>query len=198
MATDKRGASINTAEEAQANPVVISADALMRGTSMIRTQKARGQHSFVSSTTLPTNIREGREVLEAAGVKFGEVVENDPLFQYVELPRGWKKVPIEHSMWSELVDDKGRKRASIFYKAAFYYRDAFLNVVRRFAYGLDYDREDKEHVWVAQILDCGQVIYTTEPIPIVRPEEKEEWRTIAETWLDEHYPNWRDPGAYWD
>ena len=31
-------------------------------------------------------------------------------------------------MWSDLLDDKGVKRGSIFYKAAFYDRSAFLRL----------------------------------------------------------------------
>jgi hypothetical protein len=46
----------------------------------------------------------------------------------VSLPPGWKVVPTDHSMWSDLVDAKGEKRASIFYKAAFYDRDAFIRI----------------------------------------------------------------------
>jgi len=50
----------------------------------------------------------------------------------VELPIGWKKRSTGHSMWNDLVDDKGRVRATFFYKAAFYDRDAFINFERRY------------------------------------------------------------------
>ncbi|WKZ25453.1 MAG: hypothetical protein QY322_03650 [bacterium] len=73
----------------------------------IMDQELAGQQSFVSSTTLPTDLR-GKEILEAAGVKFLGVVDDDDIFQYVELPEGWKKVPTDHSMWSNLVDGAGR------------------------------------------------------------------------------------------
>jgi hypothetical protein len=33
-------------------------------------------------------------------------------------------------------------------------------------------------------------------------EERTEWLNLlrgeCETWLEQHYPNWRDPVAYWD
>lgn len=89
-------------------------------------QEAAGQRSFVQSMTLPTKIN-GQNVLEAAGVKFLGQVEGDDLFQYVELPQGWKFEPTDHSMWSKLVDSQGRERASIFYKAASYDRRAFAS-----------------------------------------------------------------------
>jgi hypothetical protein len=84
-----------------------------------------------NSDTLPTNFQ-GREALEAAGVKFGAAVKGDPMFTYVELPAGWKKRSTGHAMWSDLVDDKGRKRASIFYKAAFYDRSAHGSALPRY------------------------------------------------------------------
>ena len=61
-------------------------------------QESDGQRSFVQSTTLPTDMRDAKVILEAAGVKFLGVVKDDPMFQYVELPNGWKKVATSHSM----------------------------------------------------------------------------------------------------
>ena len=95
----------------------------------IEAQETRGQEQLVASTQLPACVLHGdRAVLEAAGVQFGQLLADDPLFCDVTLPKGWEKRPTDHSMWSELVDDKGRVRATMFYKAAFYDRDAFLSV----------------------------------------------------------------------
>ena len=108
--------------------MMMLADAMSRGSSdgLIEESEKRGQQSFVNSDTLPT---EGdRKELEAAGVRFLGPVEGDPIFTYVELPEGWKKVATDHDMWSKLVDAEGVERASIFYKAAFYDRSAFLSV----------------------------------------------------------------------
>jgi hypothetical protein len=120
----------NTAVEAFENPSAVIENAKIFGANgSIEKQEADGQRDFVSSETLPTRIdAESKQALEAAGVKFLGPVENDNLFQYVELPAGWQKKPTDHSMWSLLFDDKGVQRASIFYKAAFYDRDAFLRV----------------------------------------------------------------------
>ena len=96
---------------------------------VIEEQEARGQTSFVNSETLPTDIRGGDvTVLEAAGVVFGDLVDGDPIFRHVTLPDGWEKVATDHSMWSKLVDADGVERASIFYKAAFYDRSAFVSL----------------------------------------------------------------------
>lgn len=98
------------------------ADAIMR-------QEKRGQEKLVNSEVLPKRIngRGTRADLEKMGIVFGK--EADDLFIYVTLPKGWKKEGTEHSsMWSLLLDETGKERASIFYKAAFYDRDAFLNI----------------------------------------------------------------------
>jgi hypothetical protein len=94
----------------------------------IEAQEARGQLDFVASETLPKEMLHGctREKLEEMGIRFGDDV--DDLFVSVELPDGWEKRPTDHSMWSELVDDKGVVRANIFYKAAFYDRNAHISL----------------------------------------------------------------------
>ena len=179
-------------------------DALITGDSggAIERQEANGQKSFVSSTTLPTNLNGGKAMLETAGVKFLDVVPGDPMFQYVELPDGWKKVATDHPMWSDLVDEKGRKRASIFYKAAFYDRSARLSLSRRFSVQFDYDRFDDEKVAVATATDGDGVAFTTEPIHFVDDktgrEAKDRARALATAWLNEKYPNWENAAAYWD
>jgi hypothetical protein len=160
-------APVNTTKEVKDNPLGFLAEGMTRGASeAIENQEAQGQTSFVNSETLPTDMHgNARDVLEKAGVKFGEKVEGDEMFQYVELPAGWKKVSTSHSMWSNLVDEKGRVRAAIFYKAAFYDRSAHLSVNQRYGYSFDYEREQKEHVGVANVTDGGKVIHTTEPVP---------------------------------
>jgi hypothetical protein len=178
-------------------------------------QEADGQRSLVNSDTLPTDIGkydrngESRAALEAFGVVFGEMVEGDPLFQYVTLPDGWKKVSTDHSMWSNLVDEQGRIRAQIFYKAAFYDRSASLSVCRRFSAGLDYTdatQEERDHSqFRAIVTDGGEtVIYRSEPIGERRRKGDREYaghdeaQRIAQAWLAEHYPDWESLTAYWD
>jgi len=181
----------------------LSRDNLMLGRpNAIYAQEARGQRSFVESETLPMECsREAKATLEAAGVKFLGEVPGDPLFQYVELPSGWKKMPSEHSMWSYLVDEKGRTRASIFYKAAFYDRNARFSVDRRYHTEFDYDRFASKHVAITRVMDGKTEIYATEPRVVEGKESYEvspEANAVAEQWLTEHYPEWKNPGAYWD
>lgn len=203
----KLKASHNTAQEAADHPIIpLEAIIEKNPGDAIVAQEARGQTSFVGSDTLPLKMRRDndKEILEAAGVKFLSPVENDKLFQYVELPAGWKKFPTDHSMWSNLVDDKGRVRATIFYKAAFYDRNAFMSTSTRFEIASDYDKRESEGVSVANVLDGGKVVHTTNPRKIPK-ERNDKYLAVskattkdAENWLTKNYPDWRNPGAYWD
>jgi hypothetical protein len=102
----------------------IIADAMVLGVSgMIERQEKQGQDAIIASATLP---KKGEwEPLLLAGVKKG--AEVDDLFVQATLPKGWSKERSDHSMWSYLKDDRGLVRASVFYKAAFYDRDAFIS-----------------------------------------------------------------------
>ena len=172
----------------------------------IRRQEAEGQRSFTTSDTLPTEMgHDDRKVLQKAGVKFGKPVPGDGLFTYVTLPEGWHKDGSSHDMWSYLVDDKGRKRASIFYKAAFYDRRAFLRTDRRFGLIKDYEYEDANNAIKYTVTDGDTVVFTTQTYSFTGEQYKDDWRQKDEaaknealSWLKENFPKWEDTGAYWD
>ena len=69
---------------------------------------------------------EGRESFEAEGFQFGPPLEDDPLFCEAVFPPNWSLRATDHNMWFEILDDEGNVRATMFYKSAFYDRDAFL------------------------------------------------------------------------
>jgi hypothetical protein len=111
----------------------------------IEAMEAEGQAELVKSSQFPSKFngnpeeeKKARDLFGAAGMKWGEPTTGDEIFCQVELPKDWKLVRTDHAMWSELLDDKGRKRASIFYKAAFYDRSAFWNAAIRYNVKVDY------------------------------------------------------------
>lgn len=97
-------------------------------TRFIEEQESAGQDDLVSSEMLPTKAQPSDAEYEAIGITFGEPDPSDPLFRQATLPSGWRKVRTDHSMWSKILDEHGRERISVFYKAAFYDRDAFMNL----------------------------------------------------------------------
>lgn len=95
------------------------------GVDAIELQEKEGQRSFATSETLPKNA--DWQTLESWGVQRLGDVPDDELFCFCKLPEGWSKRPFgDTDYWTHLIDASGNTRASIFYKAAFYDRDAFL------------------------------------------------------------------------
>lgn len=104
----------------------------------IEVQESVGQRELIESSQLPTKVNNPSDVgsqqtYTAMGIDVIGFSKGDELFQDVVLPEGWSKSGTGHSMWSYLLDNKGRKRASIFYKAAFYDRDAFASCNCRYS-----------------------------------------------------------------
>jgi hypothetical protein len=137
--------------------------------------------------------------------------EYDDLFWNVRLPDGREIKATSHSMWNDLLDDKGRKRASFFYKAAFYDRDAFINFETRYPTCIDHTANYEEagyEKWhksptIGHIKDCEEIIYSTatkdsfEDYHIQEKIEKD-IKEELETYMSEHYPDYKDVNAYWD
>lgn len=200
--TSAKAVPVNTTAMVIENSMLTIADVLSYGspTKFIEAQEAQGQRSLVQSETLPVDIIDGKkEDLEKSGIKFLGEVPGDELFQFVELPEGWNIKATNHSMWSKLFDDKGRERASIFYKGAFYDRAAHLSIKRR--YNVQTDNEGYEKRYGICLDDCTE-IHRTEAIAcdreILALDAREKAKQLAEAWLNDNYPNWRDRSAYWD
>ena len=81
-----------------------------------------------------------------------------------------------------------------------------MNITRRFSYGYQpvggWDQEDTHGPEEGIVTDCGEIIWSTTPIA---PSEEVPWyklnsalESLAKKWLEEHYPDWDDPLAYWD
>jgi len=101
----------------------------------ITDMEADGQRQVVASQDLPTKLNGGtEEEYVALGFTFGDPYPRDRMFRPATLPEGWKREGSDHSMWSYIVDRHGRRRVAIFYKAAFYDRDAFMSLETRYSY----------------------------------------------------------------
>ncbi len=63
-----------------------------------------------------------RPAWEAAGFVFGEVLQGGPkrrgapLFVTCTFPEGWKIVPTDHYLWSDVTDPTGKVRAQVCFK----------------------------------------------------------------------------------
>jgi len=203
-----RNAVTNTTKQAHSNPLGVLLDAMAGGSSnAIERQEAAGQAELCMSEVLPSDgLEQVRQMIESNGGSIGSPVMGDPMFIEVKLPSGWKKQATDHSMWSDLIDDKGRKRAGIFYKAAFYDRSAHISSCRRFGMDRYGSKLTADGELSAKVTDaCGLVEYSvTGKIDLNDEERSREYKLRdrlteqIETWLNENYPNWRDASAYWE
>lgn len=165
----------------------------------IEEQEARGQRQLVASSQLPSKNNGQENVIDfykGCGIEVIGQTKGDKMFLDVRLPEGWAIKPTDHSMWSRLVDSNGAERASIFYKAAFYDREAFINMLSR--YHLSMDRDEKNHdLWMCNVVDrkTGNIINAGAWSTY---RDADNARENFKVWLDEKYPDHQDSLAYWN
>lgn len=136
--------------------------------------------------------------------------ETDDLFWNVKLPDGWEVKATDHSMWNEVRDNKGRKRMTFFYKAAFYDRGAFSNLQTRFQLDVTHiaDPDSDYTVWKASdfrgtVKDGDAIICQTKCVPATGDYSKDDkikdelWEELR-AFMNEHWPEYKDVHAYWD
>lgn len=171
----------------------------------IERQEAAGQAKLAKSADrLPLDINFPRgvthaQVAAATGIEFGKVV--DKIFIEATLPDGWKIVPTSHAMWSDLVDDKGQKRADIFYKAAFYDYNAHISFSCR--YVIDgYVNVEVNGVKMrkCQVVDkaTDNALWVSEAAGDRDYDAQDKNSAEARKWLNENFPQHEDPFAYWN
>ena len=157
--------------------------------------------------TLPSSMKYNRHldfdtqaVLEAAGVKFLELAGYYELYRNAELPSGWKTIHSAEGVPLCLLDGKGRVRANMFFDQ-YVQGLPHMSASCRYSVVFDSERFDKDQMGVAHVMDTTEVVYTTEPIP-ANGEDKyavsDKAKALAKKWLDENYPNWKVPSAYWE
>lgn len=155
------------------------------------------QNQARSACKLPKDMRPSKEVFEAIGFVF-EDIGDDVLYQ-ATLPEGWT-LESDGGYWTNLVDDKGRKRGNYFYKGAFYDRSGHMNLSQRFRItSRNIDPKDwKSPVKVAVVDFDGTVIFEAGQC---EEEYSEEWESLsrqARGYLCSNYPDWEDASKYWD
>jgi len=169
--------------------------------------EAEGMAAAIEETLLPKDMEPGRSEWEALGFEFTEV-PNDELMYRAKLPKGWKMVPTDHPMATDIIDELGRKRGSMFYKASLYDRKASMSLCRRYKVDMErkvdgfeatyivYFGNDQERLFVA-----GEVTFSYQS-PMEEQakalKEIDELEAVAKAWGKEHYPNYEDIHAYWD
>ncbi|WP_424958446.1 hypothetical protein [Hyphomicrobium sp. 1Nfss2.1] len=158
-----------------------------------------GQQALVASTDMPKEMRPSREAFEKVGFVFGEDV--DELFVRAKLPPGWTRAGTSHAMHSDIIDEQGRKRVGVFYKAAFYDRRANAGLITRYQARWLFPSEENsglqkdQRAWI--VTDADREIFRTEPFKNDDYPADDAAKAVAHAWLNERFPDASDPTAYW-
>lgn len=139
------------------------------------------------------------------GIVFGAAL--DGFFREATLPPGWSlEASGEHVMWTDLVDDRGRKRARLHHKALLTARMASMKptvrYIARIEYQGEFGRPGESNRGFVFDNSTQTEIFTTRTL---RREGNDRMFLKTDTlkqevaqWLKEHFPDHEDPAAYWD
>lgn len=172
----------------------------------IYNQESEGQKELNNSDQLPRkcNSPKGINIVEQyklMGIEVLNESDGDELFLDVKMPDGWRKDATGHSMWNNLVDDKGRIRGVFFYKAAFYDRDSFMNFTTRYEWKCDYSEKEfvGYQVWDSEkqevVFNAGKLVKNYDAPDYF--QKQDELRDVCEEFLKNNFPNHEDINAYW-
>ncbi|MFE4647709.1 hypothetical protein [Streptomyces sp. NPDC056707] len=128
----------NTNSTSARAALLLGALAGLSADQLIGAQEGRGQQQLVHSDRLPTQMDDDQAAFEAVGFRFGDPDPTDPMFMLANLPTGWSREAADHDMWSYVIDEQGRRRVAVFYKAAFYDRSAFMRLITVSSYLWDH------------------------------------------------------------
>ena len=173
---------------------------------VIEHMEKEGQTEAVKNTMMAIKMNPKKEEWEKLGFVFTEIPGDDVLCN-AQMPEGWSMKATDHSMWSEIIDNKGLKRGSMFYKASFYDRRAHMSLEPRYRVCVRYIDDnyttkeiyfgnEKEKLFIAGQLyipkDASNEEFKT------KMEEEDKLKSIAFEFAKENYPDWKDVNAYWD
>lgn len=142
------------------------------------------QPDFSNPSLLPIESADkSRSILQDMGVVFGLPATDHDGYGYVSLPIGWRITATsdDHGLYA-LLDEKDRRRAIIINAE----NGSFFTSVNR--YGVD------RYIGVVEqttVTDCGKPIYTV-------PGTGADAQSAAYAWINENFPDWTNPFAYWD
>lgn len=101
---------------------------LARGDSAVQDQEAAGMRQLINSGVIPAKGCPD-DALTALGFDLGAQVDGDRLFRHATLPTGWRLQASDDPRTAYVIDDQGRDRLLVWYKAAFYDRCATISLL---------------------------------------------------------------------
>lgn len=138
------------------------------------------------------------------GINIIGQTKGDTLYFDAELPAGWHIKATDNIWWSEVIDNKGRKRAGVYCKEMCGTGDTFIKFFARYDFYANFNEQDKENMsWVVTDNATELVVFETEKMS-TDSNERDYWVLRDKLtgqcldFLAKNYPNHEDINAYWD
>lgn len=113
----------------------------------------------------------------------------------VKLPKGWSTIPGQNS--SMILDSKNRSR--VFSSMGFFAVKNDVKFLTRYKVESERITNDKFSPVSVYVADSdGNLIKKIGQCGTYYSEDYNRLVEKAENYLDENFPNWRDPSSYWD
>ena len=112
------------------------------------------------------------------------------------IPEGWKKTTHKHKNYIKLLDNLDNWRATLYYDGSLDNISAKITFNTRYWFSTAVKFNTKYTVCV-----FNEKEYIKEICEFDRPltdKETVKYKRLASVWLNENYPNWKDPLAYCD
>lgn len=141
------------------------------------------------------------EEFESLGFEFLEngYEKNNSLFDTALLPKGWKIQENKGSYWTNIVDENGSIRATIYYrKHSFFGKEAAASINLVCRYRVDFSMDERENHWV-YIWDEQEKkeLYSSPKCGKYGSSEFKKNFAEREKILNNEYPEHKNPLKYW-
>ena len=141
------------------------------------------------------------EDFESLGFEFleNEADMQDTLFETALLPKKWQLQKTNGSYWTNIVDENGSIRATIYYrKHSFFGKEAAasINLVCRYRVDFSMDERENHFVYILDEKDKKE-LYTSPKCGKYGSDEFKKYFAEREEILKNQYPEYRNPLKYW-
>lgn len=144
---------------------------------------------------IPKNIHPSKEAFEKLGFVF-ETVEDDDLY-LATLPKGWKLDSSDYYCVT-LIDEQNRERASYHYETDMRQFSGETNLLERFCVHFDPHRSSSPVKISVKDRANGNILFDAGECNGNHTLTFEDLVNKAKSFLNEHYPDYENPFAYWD
>lgn len=172
---------------------------LLGNENVIDSIEKREQLRSIRKCELPRSMNPDQEAFKKLGFEF-EKIDGDNVMLKAKLPEGWSMNPVD-SYHTSIYDEKGRERASFFYKGVFYDRNGHMVLYRRYGVRIESFEnakfEDAARVVVFDRNDSS-FLKVSATFPNSWCDEIYQEQGNMHEWMKKKFPKCEDPLAYWN